>query len=101
MTIEELMEINLNLKNDMNSLNSKLESQNSIIEDYKTKEIEFQNDAKKLRDLNMSLFLKVSDQTNQKTNIAEQETVDTESQKLTNVEQSSLVLKDLISVLTK
>ena len=101
MTIEELMEINLNLKNDMNSLNSKLESQNSIIEDYKTKEIEFQNDAKKLRDLNMSLFLKVSDQNNQKVNITEQETVTPESQKINNVEKSSLVLKDLISVLTK
>lgn len=101
MTIEELMEINLNLKNDMNSLNSKLESQNSIIEDYKTKEIEFQNDAKKLRDLNMSLFLKVSDQNNQKVNITEQETVTPESQKISNVEKSSLVLKDLISVLTK
>ena len=101
MTIEELMEINLNLKNDMNSLNEKIESQNSIIEDYKAKEIEFQNDAKKLRDLNMSLFLKVSDQNNQKTNITEQDTVDTETKKLSNVEQSSLVLKDLISVLTK
>lgn len=101
MTIEELMEVNLNLKNDMNSLNAQIESQNSMIEQYKTKEIEFQNDAKKLRDLNMSLFLKVSDQTQKTTNITETETVNTETQKITNVEKSSLVLKDLISVLTK
>lgn len=60
MTLEELMEENLKLKTELDALNTSLISNQEIVNGYKTKEQEMQQEMQKIRDLNMNLFLKVS-----------------------------------------
>ena len=62
MTLEELMEENLKLKNEIDTLNTTLNTTKETIDKYKTEVEKNKEEMQKIRDLNMSLFLKVSKQ---------------------------------------
>ena len=78
MTLEELMEENLKLKNEIDTLNTTLNTTKETIDKYKTEVEKNKEEMQKIRDLNMSLFLKVS---KQKEETAKEETAKEETAK--------------------
>lgn len=63
MTLEELTLKYTELKDNFSTLESENESNKTLIEDYKTKETQSNEQITKLKESNMALFLKVSNET--------------------------------------